>query len=84
MQHHAAGRDDHAGAKLQQPFAERPDLGASAAGAGGSQAQLLHQHVGRGGQQHAELVGPEAVQLVRSMCNACNSLMRFSISPRWQ
>jgi hypothetical protein len=23
-------------------------------------AQLLHQHVGRGGQQHSELVGPEA------------------------
>jgi hypothetical protein len=35
-------------------------LGSSTVGAGGSQAQLLHQHVGRGGQQHAELVGPEA------------------------
>src|ERR1017187_9297466 len=28
-------------------------------GACGSQAQLLHQHISGGGQQHAELVGPE-------------------------
>ena len=60
MQYHAARRDGHSGAKFQQPFAERPYLGASTVGAGGSQAQLLHQHIGRGGQQHAELVGPEA------------------------
>ena len=60
MQRHPARRNDHSGAKFQQPLAERPNLGASAVGASGSQAQLLHQHVGRRGQQHAELVGPEA------------------------
>jgi hypothetical protein len=87
MQHDASGRNDHPGAKFQQPLAERPNLCARAAGAGGSQAQLLHQHVGRDSQQHAELVGPEAsatgavdVQLVEFL----DALMRFSISPRWQ
>jgi hypothetical protein len=59
MQHHAAHRDHHAGTQLQQPFAERPDLSASTVGVCGAQAQLLHQHLGRSGQQHAELIGPE-------------------------
>ena len=59
MQDHAAHRDHHTCAQLQQPFAERPDLSASAVGVCGAQAQLLHQHVSGGGQQHAELVGPE-------------------------
>src|ERR1019366_356226 len=43
----------------QQAFAQRPDLSASTVGVCGAQTQLLHQHVGGGGQQHAELVGPE-------------------------
>src|ERR1035437_6768682 len=59
MQHHAAHRDHQAGTQLQQSFAERPDLSASTVGVCGAQAQLLHQHVGGGGQQYAELVGPE-------------------------
>src|ERR1700691_6784310 len=61
MQHHAARRDGHSGTKFQQPFAERPNLGASAVGASGSAAELLHQTVASGGKQHGELVGPEAV-----------------------
>jgi hypothetical protein len=40
MQHHATGRNDHSGAKFQQPLAERPNLGANALGAGGPQAAL--------------------------------------------
>lgn len=59
MQHHAAHRDDHAGrpASAPVPAASRPE--ASAVGVSGAQAQLLHQHVGCDGQQHAELIGPE-------------------------
>jgi len=58
MQHRAAHRDHHAGAQLQQSFAEGLYLSSSTVGVRDAQVQLLHQHVG-GGQQHAELVGPE-------------------------
>ena len=40
------------------PAVSRPELVRNWCAAA-SQAQLLHQHVGGGGQQHAELVGPE-------------------------
>ena len=56
---YAAQQDQHTRAQFQQPFAQRPDLSPRAVGTRSSQAQLLHQHVGGGGQQHAELIGPE-------------------------
>ncbi len=59
MQDHATHRNQHPGAQFQQPFAQGPDLSAGTVGARGPQAQLLHQHVSGGGQQHPELVGPE-------------------------
>src|ERR1035441_9750614 len=59
MHDHAAHRNQYPSAQFQQPFAECPDLSACTVGARGPQAQLLHQHVSGGGQQHPELVGPE-------------------------
>jgi hypothetical protein len=56
----AANRAHDASAQLQQAFPQRPNLSSRTAGVRGVQAQLLHQHVGGGGQQDAELVGPEA------------------------
>jgi hypothetical protein len=59
MHDHAAHRNQYPSAQFQQPFAEWPDLSACTVGARGPQAQLLHQQVSGGGQQHPELVGPE-------------------------
>src|SRR5271157_1432424 len=59
VHHHAPYRDQHTGPEFQQPFSQGPDLSPRTVGACGSQTQLLHQHISGGGQQHAELVGPE-------------------------
>ncbi|MGA2084136.1 MAG: hypothetical protein ABSG60_01295, partial [Terracidiphilus sp.] len=59
MNDHATHRDHHPRTQFQEPFPKRPYLRTGAVGQRGLQAQLLHQHIGRGGQQHAELIGPE-------------------------
>jgi hypothetical protein len=60
MQHDAPHRGLDPGAELHQMFAQGADLGRAEGGARGAQAQLLVEHVGRGGQQSAQLVGEEA------------------------
>lgn len=60
MQHDASDRGLDPGAELHQMFAQAADLGRSEGGARGLQAQLLVEHIGRGGQQSAQLVGKEA------------------------
>ena len=56
---HPAHRDHHPRTEFQEPCTKRLYLGAGAIGQRGLKAQLLHQHVGRGSQQHTELIGPE-------------------------
>ncbi len=60
MQHDATRRGLKPGTELHQMFAQCADLGRSEGGARGSQVQLLVEHVGRSGQQAAQLVGQEA------------------------
>src|ERR1039457_2750311 len=60
MDDDASCRNQHPSAELQQTFAKHANLGAGASGASGPQAQLLHQDICGGGEQDAELVGPEA------------------------
>ena len=60
MDDDASYRNQRPGSQLQQSFAQRANLGAGTSGAGSPQAQLLHQDVGRGCEQDAKLVGPEA------------------------
>ena len=72
---HPAHRGHHPRTEFQEPLPKCPYLGASAIGQRGLQAQLLHEHVGRGGQQHTELIGQKQLQLVRSISSACSSLM---------
>ena len=59
MQHHAADRADDVDPQLQQPVAQPRHLAAGTRSTRRPQSQLLHQHVGCGGQQDAQLVGPE-------------------------
>jgi len=81
---HAANRDAYAGAEFQQPLAQRLDLSTSAVGATSAQSQFLHEHVSRGGQQHAQLVGPEVAATGAVDLRSCSSLILFSTSPRGQ
>ncbi len=60
VQHDAAYRGLHSGAEFHQVFAQGADLGRAEGGARGAQAQFLVEHVARGGQQSAQLVGEEA------------------------
>ena len=81
MDDDAAYRNQHPGSQFQQSLAQHANLGAGTSGTGSPQAQLLHQNIRGGGEQDAELVGPEAgatgaIDLEKS----CSSLMRFSIS----
>ena len=55
-----AHRDDYLDADLEQFESQRRDLRPRPGGAAGREAQLLQQHVGRGGKQHAQLIGEEA------------------------
>ena len=59
VQYDAADGADDVDAQLQEPVAEPRHLGAGARGACGAPAKLLHEHVGGGGQQDAELVRGE-------------------------
>jgi hypothetical protein len=53
-------RADHVDAQLEQPLAQRGDLGARAGRAGGPQSEFLYQHVRRRREEDAQLVDPEA------------------------
>lgn len=67
MQHNAAYRALDPDTEFEQPFAQRAHLGAYALAAASTQAKLLHQHIGCGGEQHSQLVARKFVQLVRSI-----------------
>ena len=45
---------------LREPVAQPRHLGAGTGGARRAQPEFLHQHVGGGGEEHAQLIGPEA------------------------
>ena len=46
--------------QFEEPVAQPRHLGAGTGGARRAQPEFLHQHVGGGGEQHAQLIGPEA------------------------
>ena len=57
VQDHAADRTDD----VRPQFGAEPrHLGTGTGGARRAQAEFLHQHVGGGGEEHAQLIGPEA------------------------
>ena len=59
MQNHAADRADDVDPQLQQPVAQPRHLAAGARSTRRPQSQFLHEHVGRGGQEDAQLVRRE-------------------------
>ena len=56
----AADRANDVHAQGEQPGAQPRHLGAGTGGARRAQPACLQQHVGRGGEQHAQVIGPEA------------------------
>src|SRR3989442_1296616 len=56
----AAHRVDDVDAELEQPLTQRGHLRAGAGRARGAQPEFLHEHVRGGGEEHAQLIGPEA------------------------
>ena len=60
MEDDAAHRADDADAQLEEPLAQRRHLRARAGRAGGPQPEFLHEDVRGGGEEHAQLIGPEA------------------------
>src|SRR5438309_3169001 len=60
MEDDAAYRDDDVDAELEQPLTQRGHLRAGAGRARGSEPEFLHEHVCGGGEEHAQLIGPEA------------------------
>src|SRR5207245_300151 len=60
MQHDATHRALDSRAEFEQTFSQGADLSTCTLAVAGHQAQLLHQHVSGGGQQHPQLVGEEA------------------------
>ena len=81
----ATHRAHHLDAELQQPVAQPRHLRTRLrhAVSSGAQPQLLHQHVGRRRQQDAQLIRRKRLDqyIVRSICRAFSSLIRFSASP---
>src|SRR5437867_9510154 len=59
VEHEAPHRDDHVRAELEQPLAQRLNLRSRARGSGGTQPELLHEDVRRGGHEHPKLIRPE-------------------------
>src|SRR5882762_775555 len=59
MQHDTAHRALDPDTEFEQPLAQRAHLGACTLATASTQAKLLHQHVGCGGEQHSQLVGEE-------------------------
>src|SRR6266851_10078665 len=60
MEDDAAHRPDDMDAELEQPLTQRGHLRAGAGGARGPQPEFLHEDVRGGGEEHAQLIGPEA------------------------
>jgi len=60
MQHDTAHGAHDPDTELEQPFAQRAHLSAATIPATGGQAQLLHQYIGGGGEEYAQLVGEQA------------------------
>ena len=67
-------------AQLEQPLAQRGHLCARADCAGRPEAEFLHEHVGRGREEDAQLIGPEtaAVRGVNYYCRAQHVSLRDS------
>ena len=59
MQDEAPYRPDDVDAEFEQALTQECHLRAGTGGACGSQPQFLHEHVGRRGEEHAQLIGPE-------------------------
>ena len=59
MQNHAADRADDVDSQLQQPVPQPRHLAAGTRSTRRPQSQFLHEHVGRGGQEDAQLVRRE-------------------------
>ena len=59
MQNHAADRADDVDPQLQQPVPQPRHLAAGTRSTRRPQSQFLHEHVGRGGQEDAQLVRRE-------------------------
>jgi hypothetical protein len=47
-------------AELEQPLPQRGHLRTGAGRARGPESEFLHEHVRCGGEEHAQLIGPEA------------------------
>jgi hypothetical protein len=76
-------------AELEQPLAQPADLGAGTRRARRAEPEFLHQHIGGGGEEHAELIGSKATaaraaEVRRLLCLYRNrSLHEFSRIKRW-
>jgi hypothetical protein len=55
-----AHRADDVDAEFEQPLAQQRDLGACTRRTRGPQPKFLHQPVRGGGEEHTQLIGPEA------------------------
>ena len=60
VQDHAADRADDVRPQCEEPVAQPRHVGAGTGGARRAQPECLHQHVGGGGEEDAQLIGPEA------------------------
>ena len=60
VQDHAADRADDVRPQFEEPVAQPRHLGAGTGGARRAQPEFLQEHVGGGGEEHAQLIGPEA------------------------
>src|SRR6266496_4644575 len=60
MEDDAAHRRDDMDAELEQPLTQRGHLRVGAGRPRGPQPEFLHQHIRGGGEEHAQLIGPEA------------------------
>ena len=60
MEDDAAHRADDKDAEFEQPLPQREHLRAGARRARRPQPEFLHEHVRGGGEEHAQLIGPEA------------------------
>src|SRR6266436_2621537 len=93
MDDNASYRNQDSGPQLQQSFAQHANLSAGTSGTGSPQAQLLHQDIGRGGEQDAKLVGPEAgatgavdvevMQFLNAIFNVTALAIDMFVNPLW-
>ena len=75
MQDHATDRADDVRPQFEEPIAQPRHLGAGTGGARRAQPEFLHEHVGGGGEQHAQLIGPEATAARAVDLQAINQLL---------